>query len=82
MSRLSRAARRLVVIGAVAALGAVLVAPPAASGENGNDSSSLDPPGVDVPGWEAEKVSGEAVGCHSEIELDLDLSVFGDAATR
>jgi hypothetical protein len=69
------------VIGAVAALGVVLVAPPASSGENGNGNKSLDPPGVDVPGWEAEKVSGEAVGCHSEIELDLDLSVFEDAGS-
>jgi hypothetical protein len=71
MSRLSRAARRIVVIGAVMALAAVLIAPSAGSSENGN--SNLDPPGVDVPGWEAEKVSGEATGCHSEIEADITL---------
>jgi hypothetical protein len=61
------------VCGAVTALAAVLMAPSAGAGDNGNGHKSLDPPGVDIPGWEAEKVSGEAVGCHSEIEADVTI---------
>jgi len=68
MSARSSALRRVLVAGAVVALSTVFIAPMAGSSEN---SSSLDPPGVDVPGRQAEKVSGEATGCHSEIELDL-----------
>jgi len=79
MSARSSALRRVLVAGAVVAFSTVLLAPMAASGES-SSSNSLDPPGVDVPGWEAAKVSGEATGCHSEIEADLNLNVLDTAA--
>ncbi len=67
-----RALRRVLVGGAVVALSTVFLAPLATASDS---SSSLDPPGVDVPGWEAAKVSGEATGCHSEIEANVTLTL-------
>jgi hypothetical protein len=72
----SRAVRRVLVVGAVAALGTMFIAPAALSASTDNGSGTLDESGVDVPGWEAAKVSGEATGCHSEIEADLNLSLL------
>ncbi len=83
-----RALRRVLVVGAVVALSTVFLAPMAASGETSSSSdtsSSLDPPGVDVPGWQAAKVSGEATGCHSEVELNVNpllLQPTADAAAN
>jgi hypothetical protein len=71
MSVRSSVLRRVLVAGAVVALSTVFIAPLAGSSEN---DSSLDPVGVDVPGLQAAKVSGEAVGCHSEIELNINFN--------
>lgn len=77
----SRAVRRVFVVGAVAALGTMFIAPAALSAST-NDSNSTEGAGVAVPGWAAAKVSGEATGCHSEIELNIPSLQTGDASVK